>query len=68
MSAWILAISQETTGTAALLVGAGLAVGFWSGEAERAGYWQEERRFLPQMDEVPLAGGRCKGVTGARPL
>ena len=43
MSAWILAISQETTGTAALLVGAGLAGGFWSGEAERAGYWQEER-------------------------
>ena len=42
----------ETTALGAAML-AGLAVGFWSGEAELAGYWQEERRFLPQMDAAP---------------
>ena len=40
----------ETTALGAAML-AGLAVGFWSGEAELASYWQEERRFRPELAE-----------------
>ena len=30
---------------------AGLAVGFWSDEAELSERWSQDRRWVPQMDE-----------------
>ena len=39
----------ETTALGAAFA-AGLAVGFWSGEAELAAIWAEDRRFTPAMD------------------
>jgi len=44
----------ETTALGAAYL-AGLASGFWSGGAEIAGLWEEERRFLPALDGAARA-------------
>ncbi|WP_255988177.1 glycerol kinase GlpK [Chitinolyticbacter albus] len=41
----------ETTALGAAYL-AGLAAGVWDAPSALAGQWQEERRFMPQMDEV----------------
>lgn len=43
-------VIAETTALGAAYA-AGLAVGFWSGTDELRGLWQEEKRWLPQIDE-----------------
>jgi glycerol kinase len=40
----------ETTALGAAFA-AGLAVGFWSDEAELRARWSQDRRWEPQMDE-----------------
>lgn len=42
---------NETTALGAAYL-AGLAVGFWSDQAELRAKWQRERRFLPEMPEA----------------
>lgn len=39
----------ETTALGAAYL-AGLAVGFWQSREDLAGYWQEDKRFVPKMD------------------
>lgn len=41
--------NPETTALGAAYL-AGLAVGYWKSREDLAGYWQEDKRFLPQMD------------------
>ncbi|MCL6454705.1 MAG: glycerol kinase GlpK [Alicyclobacillus sp.] len=58
----------ETTARGAAYL-AGLAVGFWSGQAELAQNWQLDRRFDPvmaQADRDRLYGGWQKAVAAAR--
>ncbi|RMF88468.1 MAG: glycerol kinase [Nitrospinota bacterium] len=43
------AVAETTAQGAAFL--AGLGVGYWKDQEEIAQLWQEERRFLPQMDD-----------------
>ncbi|MBM4319229.1 MAG: glycerol kinase GlpK [Deltaproteobacteria bacterium] len=43
----------ETTAMGAAFL-AGLGVGFWSDKAEVAAAWEEERRFLPRLDEAEV--------------
>jgi glycerol kinase len=45
-------ISETTALGAAYL--AGLAVGFWKGQAEIAAQWSVDRRFTPKMDTAML--------------
>lgn len=49
----------ETTALGAACL-AGLAVGVYASPAEVAARWQEERRFLPQMDAVVRGGHRAQ--------
>lgn len=44
-------VVAETTALGAAYV-AGLAVGYWSNLAELRANWQEDRRWVPQMDEA----------------
>ncbi len=61
------AVAETTALGAAYL--AGLAVGFWTHRDEIAKNWQEEKRFLPNMDEATrerLVHGWNKAVQAAR--
>lgn len=44
-------VVAETTALGAAYA-AGLAIGFWASQEEVARHWQEDRRFVPQMDEA----------------
>ena len=44
----------ETTALGAAYA-AGIAVGFWSGQADVAAYWAEDKRWLPRADEAERA-------------
>ena len=47
-------VVAETTALGAAYA-AGLAVGFWSGTEELRGLWQEEKRWLPRIDDAERA-------------
>ncbi len=52
-------VVTETTALGAAYL-AGLAVGYWESKEELAARWQEERRFLPQMEAAKRAE-YCRG-------
>lgn len=57
------AIAETTARGAAFL--AGLGVGYWKSQEELAGLWQEDRRFLPNMESQrrhQLYQGWCRAV------
>ena len=47
-------VIAETTALGAAYA-AGLAVGFWANTDELRGLWQEEKRWLPQIDDSERA-------------
>ena len=55
----------ETTALGAAYF-AGLATGFWSGEAELASHWRVDRRFEPHLDATTAAARRARWQEAVR--